>query len=87
MREETIQGRKLFISTVFPRIVFAFESGKCGNFHIVSPLWQFFYFINSIVAAETIQKRKLFAEIRYIANKSYQNMTITKVALHFYIIQ
>ena len=32
---------------------------------IVSALWQFFYFLNWIVAAETIQGRKLFAATRY----------------------
>ena len=28
--------------TVLPRKLFFFESKKCGNFHIVSALWQFF---------------------------------------------
>ena len=30
------------IHTVFPRKLFFFESKKCGNFHILSALWQFF---------------------------------------------
>ena len=45
--------------TVFPWKLFFFESKKCGNFHIASALWQFFSFINWIVAAETIEGGKL----------------------------
>jgi hypothetical protein len=43
--EPPIQEKK---TTVFPRIVsaprilFFFESGKCGNFHMLSALWQLF---------------------------------------------
>ena len=41
--------------------IFFFESGKCWNFHIFSALWQY--------SAETIEGRKLFAEIQYLLNK------------------
>ena len=67
-----------YVLTVFPRIIsaetiwklFFFEIVKCGNFYIVSALWQFF--INWIVATETIERgklfkgKKLFAEVRYL---------------------
>ena len=47
---------------VFPQIVSAekilFESGKCGHFHICS------FHIMAHYAAETIEGKKLFAEIR-----------------------
>ena len=50
----------------FPRKLFFFESGKCANFHTVTAIciMAIFYFINLIVVAETIQGRKIFAEIR-----------------------
>ena len=54
--------------TVFPQIVseetIIFESVKCGNFHIISALWQ--CFINWIVVTETIKEGKLFKGGNYL---------------------
>ena len=55
-------------STAFPRIVEAilFWKWKMWKFSYSFRFMAFFYFINWIVAAETIEGRKLFAEIQYI---------------------
>ena len=36
----------------FPQKLFFFGSVKCGNFHIVSELWQYFYFIKKQLPKE-----------------------------------
>ena len=58
-----------------------FGSGKCGNFHIVSTLWHFFYFTNWIVAAENIEERKVFKGGNYL--RKYGNRFCTKELRHF----
>ena len=65
---------KIFLentNTVIPRRVSAetiLESGTCGNIHIVATSWQFFYFINWIVAMKTIKEGggKLFKGGNYL---------------------
>ena len=46
-------------------------------FHIVSALWQFYYFLNWIVAAETIEGGKLFKGGNY--SRKYGRSVFTKL--------
>ena len=69
----------------FPRKLFFFEfenSNSCRKF-------QFFYLINGIFAAETIQGRKLFEEIRYMRGVNARqaikldNLDIYSISMHY----